>query len=170
MSNTQTWDRRFIELAALVATWSKDTSTRIGAVIVGPGKDVRSLGFNGFPRGVDDSVKERYERPLKYLWTVHSEENALLNALRNNVSVIGCTIYLNGFPCAPCARAIVQSGIIKLVGFKPNFDDPRWGEEYKETLSMFQESGVSVKTLLRKEFPGQELPEQTSHVPESHQK
>jgi len=151
------WDRRFIELAILVATWSKDTSTRIGAVIVGPGKDVRSLGYNGFARGVDDTVKERYNRPLKYLWTIHSENNALLNALRNHVSVADCTIYLNGFPCASCACAIVQAGITKLVGFKPNFNDPRWGEEYRETLQMFSEAGVAVKTLNREDFPGQVL-------------
>jgi dCMP deaminase len=152
MSNSKTWDKRFVELAILVAGWSKDTSTRIGAVIVGADRAVRSLGYNGFPRGVDDSIQARYERPLKYLWTVHAEENAILNAVRNGVSLDGCIIYLNGFPCTPCARAIVQCGIRTLVGFKPNFSDPTYGEEYKQTIEMFQEAGIAFRYLPRESF------------------
>jgi dCMP deaminase len=137
--------------------WSKD-ETKIGAVVIDPvTRAERSLGYNGFPRGTDDTLPERQERPMKYLWACHAEENSLWNALLNGVSVRGCTLYVNSFPCCPCTRGIVQSGIKRLVAFEPNFDDPRWGEEYRQAIKMMAEAGIAVTTLRRIDFPGQEL-------------
>src|SRR5690242_7044614 len=114
------WDQRFMELAKLIATWSKDRSTKVGCVVVGTDNEVRSIGFNGFPRGVDDDVEERHERPAKYAWTEHAERNAIYSAVRVGISLKGCTMYLPWFPCMDCARALIQSGIAELVAFEPN--------------------------------------------------
>ena len=153
MSSNKTWDKRFIELATLVAGWSKDHTTHVGCVIVGRGREVRSLGYNGFPRGVDDEVPSRHERPMKYMWTEHAERNAIYNATMMGVSLEGCTIYIKGFPCCDCARAIIQCGIKVFVGTTPNFDNPTYGEAYRQTIAMFQEAGVAFRTLPREDYP-----------------
>ena len=145
--STLKWDTRFVEMAKLVATWSKDRSTKVGCVIVGPNREVRSVGYNGFPRGVDDNVEARHQRPAKYLWTEHAERNAIYNATLAGISLIGCSAYLQWFPCMDCARALVQSGITTVVGSEPNFDDPKWGEDFKNTVQLFTEAGVVVRYL-----------------------
>jgi dCMP deaminase len=139
------WDRRFMELAKLVATWSKDRSTKVGCVIVGPDREVRSIGFNGFPRRVDDDIEERHERPAKYAWTEHAERNAIYNAVRIGVPLAGCTIYLPWFPCMDCARALVQVGIVEIVALEPNLEDPKWGQDFKLALLLFEEAGLRVR-------------------------
>ena len=93
---TMKWHYRFMELAKLVATWSKDTSTKTGAVIVGPDKEIRATGYNGFVRGVDDDVFERFERPTKYDFFEHAERNAVYNACLCGTCVKGCVC--NAFP------------------------------------------------------------------------
>ncbi|TRO55592.1 CMP deaminase [Candidatus Bathyarchaeota archaeon] len=139
------WDARFIELARHIAEWSKDRSTKVGAVIVDDNRVVISMGYNGFPRGIDDTVEEYHERPAKYKWTEHAERNAIFNAVRQGVSTMGCTIYLPWFPCMDCARAIAQAGITKVVAIEPNFDDERWGSDFRQSLSLFKQCGISVK-------------------------
>ena len=140
-----TWDHRWIQLSDLVATWSKDTSTKVGAVIVNDRNIVVSLGWNGFPRGCNDLVQERYERPLKYKWFEHAERNAVYNAAAEGHSVKGCTIYYNTlFSCSDCARAIIQSGITRMVCREPEWDHPRWGEDFKIVKEMFNEVGMKV--------------------------
>jgi len=139
------WDERFMELACHVSEWSKDRSTKVGAVIVDDNKVVVSMGYNGFPRGIDDAIEEYHERPAKYKWTEHAERNAIFNAVRKGVSTMGCTIYLPWFPCMDCARAIAQAGITKVVAVKPDFDHERWGEDFRESLSLFEQCGISVK-------------------------
>jgi len=71
------WDARFMNLARHISEWSKDRSTKVGVVIVGPENEVRALGYNGFPRGIDDDAPDRHERPEKYLWVEHAERNAI---------------------------------------------------------------------------------------------
>ena len=124
------WDDRFFEVAQLVAQWSKDRSTKVGCVIV---KDRRILttGYNGFPRGANDTVEARRERPLKYYWAEHAERNAVYNASRAGIVLMGATAYVTMYPCADCARAIVQAGIAKLVAPTPNFECERWGESFR---------------------------------------
>ena len=100
------WDERFLRLAREISTWSKDRSTRVGAVIIGEDKTPGPYGFNGFPRFVDDDRESRHERPEKYKWTEHAERNAIYNAARIGVPLKGCTMYVTHMPCADCARAI----------------------------------------------------------------
>ena len=138
------WDRRFLELASMFGTWSKDRSAGTGCVIVGPDLLLRASGYNGFVRGVDDTVPERHERPAKYFWTEHAERNTIYNAAKLGVSLDGCTAYVNWFPCIDCARAIVQSGITRLVGLHPDHSDERWGAEFKFASDMLQESGIEI--------------------------
>ncbi len=134
------WDLKYLELAKFVATWSKDT-TKVGCVIVSPENKVRSIGYNGFPRGVEDNVPERHERPAKYKWTEHAERNAIYNAERN---LKNCTIYLEWFPCADCARAIIQSGISTMIAGTPDVDNETWGEDFKVSLVMLLEAHVDI--------------------------
>lgn len=138
------WDKRFIDLTKHVASWSKDKSIGTCAVIVDDDNRIVSIGYNGFPSGCNDDIQERYERPLKYLYTEHAERNAIYNAARLGISVKGCKMYLMWFPCSDCARAIIQSGIKTLVCYKPNLEDSRWGEHFKVALEMFNECGVEI--------------------------
>ena len=142
---TTDWDSRFLDLAEYVAQWSKDRSRKVGCVIVGPQREVRALGYNAFPRGVDDTASERHERPSKYLWTEHAERNAIYQAARIGTPLEGCTMYLPWFPCMACARAIVQAGIAQLVALKPDTTDPQWGEEFQSALALLNEAGVLVR-------------------------
>ena len=93
------WDQRFLELAKLVSTWSKDPSTKVGAVIAHDRKII-SVGYNGFPEGVLDTAERYYDRETKYKYMVHAERNALLFA---NTSVKGMTLYT--YPFMPCIRS-----------------------------------------------------------------
>lgn len=140
------WIRYFKELASLVSTKSKDQNTKIGAVLVGPDNSIVSTGYNSFPRGINDDVPERQERPEKYFWFEHAERNAIYNAARNGVSTIGTTMYLNcRVSCPDCARGIINSGV-KEVWF--NADHGAKGEHFKEgyarSLTMLAEAGVTT--------------------------
>jgi len=139
------WDERFMNLARHIAEWSKDRSTKVGAVIVGPFNEVRAIGYNGFPRGINDELPERHERPEKYLWVEHAERNAIYNAARVGIPISGCRMYLPWFPCMDCARAIIQSGIETLIALEPDVTDAKWGEDFKRALRLFKEAGISVK-------------------------
>ena len=109
------WVEYFQNLAHQVKLKSKDEKTQIGAVIVGKDKEIVSTGYNSFPRGIDDTIKERQERPEKYFWFEHAERNAIYNAARIGVSTKGCTMYLScGIPCSDCARGIINAGITRI--------------------------------------------------------
>jgi dCMP deaminase len=136
------WDSRWMDMARLVASWSKDRSRKCGAVIVDSRNVLVSLGWNGFPRGVDDTVDARHERPAKYHWTEHAERNAIYNAAANGHPTKGCTIYLPWYPCADCARAIIQSGIVCAVCIEPDWSDPVWAAGFAVTREMFEQCGV----------------------------
>ena len=133
------WDRRFLEMAALVAGWSKDESSKVAAIIVDGKHRVVSMGFNGFPVGVSD---EAVDRPRKLLRVIHAETNSLNFANRD---VEGYTIYVTHPPCANCAGHIIQRGIARVVFplGSPEFME-RWKDNYHEALSMFGEAGVRV--------------------------
>lgn len=147
------WDARWISLCQLIATWSKDRSRQVGAVIVDSRNNVVSLGWNGFPRGVNDNIEERHSRPIKYMVTEHSERNALYNAAAKGVSPVGCKMYLQWYPCADCARAIIQCGISEVICVEPDWNDLTYKEDFKMTRDMFIESGVLVRFLEGFEAP-----------------
>jgi dCMP deaminase len=141
------WDKYFIDMARFVATKSKDRSTKVGCVIVGPDREIVSTGFNGFPRGIDDNVEERHERPAKYLWTEHSERNCIYNAARIGVSTRACSMYMESPPCADCARAIIQAGITTVVVStnNPFANKPDWKESIDFAIKMLEEAGVMIR-------------------------
>lgn len=134
-------------MAKLVASWSKDRSRSCGAVIVDYRNVVVSIGWNGFPRGVNDDVDSRHERPTKYQWTEHAERNAIFNAAANGHSTKGCTMYLSWYPCADCARAIIQSGILRIVSIEPDWNDHIWSADFAVVKEMLAEAGVEVRFL-----------------------
>lgn len=145
------WDDRWMAMAQLVATWSKDRSTKVGAVIVDSRNVVLSLGWNGFPRGVTDNVDTRHERPTKYLYTEHAERNAIYNAAANGTSLAGSSMYIDWFPCTDCARAIIQSGISSVVCKEnPSLDvHKKWNEDFKISKEMLEEAGVEIQYYVR---------------------
>jgi len=138
------WDIRFLELAKLVSSWSKDPSTKVGAVIVDENRRIVSCGYNGFPRGVDDGVERYEDRDTKYRLIVHADENAILNA-KGDVS--GCTMYIWPIPpCSHCAKSIIQSGIAA-VRF-PMMDIPdRWMEDIRFSIAALNEAGVRTEFI-----------------------
>ena len=141
------WTEYFLNIAEQVKLKSKDKSTQIGAVIVGSDNEVLSTGYNSFPRGLDDSLGERQERPEKYYWIEHAERNAIFNAARIGVSLKNSTIYLtSGLPCMDCARGIVNSGI-KVVWCKTECttkNKEKWVESQKRSKQLLNECGVQV--------------------------
>lgn len=139
--NSVKWIRRYLHLAKIVASWSKDPSTQVGAVIVGDKGQIISQGYNGFPRGVLDHKRRYDDRPTKYKYVVHAEMNAILNALYNGSSVVGATLYVHALPvCNECAKAIIQSGIRRVVMDTPI--NERWQESWEITRTMFHEAGI----------------------------
>jgi len=131
------WDERFLKLAREVSTWSKDPSTKVGAVIAEENHRIVSLGFNGFPQGVDDDDRLN-DRVLKYAITVHAEANAILFAKQ---PLKGCTLYCWPLPsCSDCAGLIIQSGIGRVVA--PVTDKEKWKKSGELSLALFKEAGV----------------------------
>lgn len=141
------WDVRFLRLAKEVASWSKDRSTQVGAVIVGQDRTPGPYGYNGFPRYIDDEKEERHARPTKYDWTEHAERNAIYNAARMGVALKGGTIYVTHVPCADCARAIIQVGIVRVVSdistMEGGFAD-RWSDAAATTREMLAEANIPI--------------------------
>jgi dCMP deaminase len=138
------WQGRFIKLAEEVSTWSKDPSSQVGAVIVRPDRTIASVGFNGFPRGVDDSEHRITNREVKLLYTIHAEMNAILSAKE---PLKGYSLFVWPFqPCAHCAASIIQSGIREVYcPFNAHLDSyERWSESFKAALQMFDEADVRV--------------------------
>lgn len=127
--NQQKWDRRFLDIAAQIASWSKDPSTQCGAVIVDNQRRIVSTGYNGFPAGVADRAEWLENRDIKYRVVIHAEKNALLYAQRD---LHDCTLYVYPIPpCAQCAAAIIQAGIRRIVSRAPNYDQlSRWQADF----------------------------------------
>lgn len=140
----QKWTKRFLGLAEHVSTWSKDPSTKTGAIIVSPANMIISLGYNGFPRKVSDDIKLYSDRSTKYERIIHSEVNAVL-AARTDLS--GCTLYCYPLmPCARCATIIIQTGITTVVF--PYTEDSqvldRFRISHEHAIDMFKDAGVEV--------------------------
>jgi dCMP deaminase len=143
------WDRKFMALAQHIATWSKDRGRKVGAVIVGPDNEIRSTGFNGIPRGVDDTPEHRHDRASKekYIWCGCAERNAIYNAARIGVALKGCRIYNTLFPCPSCTIAIIQCGLDTMVIMQPDLSDPQYGEDFKRAQTMLHEAQIQVHFL-----------------------
>lgn len=141
VQSTKKWDYRFLDLAELVGSWSKDPSSKIGAVIVDQDRRIVSTGYNGFPKGISDNEERLTDRETKYKLVVHGEMNALLFAER---SVKGCTLYTTPFlPCSSCASMFIQAGIKRVVSRFT--DNPRWLESIELAKALFSEAGVECR-------------------------
>jgi len=147
MAKIPDWDDIFMTMVYLVAAKSKDNNTHVGAVVVGPDKEVRTTGYNGFPRGLNDNLPKRQTRPEKYYWFEHAERNAIYNATLMGVSLKDCVMYTNGIPCMDCARAVVQSGIKEVVVDKEwdRENSEKWSSHAERSLQMFSETGITVR-------------------------
>lgn len=145
ISKTYKWDKRYINLAAHIAKWSKDPSRKIGAVAVGSKGQVLSQGYNGFPRGISDDDNMYQNKVTKYQRVVHAEMNCIYNATYNGTSLDGATLYIHGLPvCSECAKGIIQVGIKRVVTKEIDDSMPeRWVESTQLTKQMFEESGVT---------------------------
>jgi len=141
------WGEYFINIAEQVKLKSKDNNTKIGVVIVGKDNEIVSTGYNSFPRGIDDSVEERQEKPEKYFWFEHAERNAIYNAARIGVSTLGTTMYMTcGISCADCARAIINAGISKIVlRSGKGAMSTKWVESAQRSNQMFKEAGIQIE-------------------------
>lgn len=137
------WDRRFLQLAKFISSWSRDPSTQTGAVITDVEGRVISVGYNGMPIGVEDTPERYNNRELKYKMIVHCERNALLFA---KSPLQDTTLYTYPFmSCATCAGMVIQAGIKRCVA--PRNDNPRWQADFALTEQMFREAGVELVLL-----------------------
>jgi len=139
------WDQRYLGLAEEVAQWSKDPSSKVGAVAVGTKGQVLAQGYNGFPRGIDDSLTRYYDRDRKYELVVHAEMNVIYNATYNGVSLDGATLYVTGLPvCSECAKGIIQVGIRRVV-MKDVDTSRKWEDSWRKTQEMFNEASIQFE-------------------------
>ena len=140
------WDLRFMDLAKHIAGWSRDPSTKVGAVAIDSRKRLVASGFNGLSRRVEDSPERLHNRTTRYSLTVHAEINMLISAER---SLRGCTVYLWPLPCcSQCASALIQAGIARVVAPAPSPDlADRWGESIELAVMAMREAGVKVDIL-----------------------
>lgn len=137
---SQKWDLRYLELARHVGSWSKDPSTKVGAVVVDSKNRLVSVGYNGLPQGVEDSPGRLDNRELKYKMIVHAERNALLFAGRD---LSGCMLYTHPFmPCAACASMVIQSGVVRVVSYR--VESARWSADFALTMDLFREADVGL--------------------------
>lgn len=141
------WDEYFINIAEQVKLKSKDIRTQIGVVLVGKNNEIVSTGYNSFPRGINDTIDDRQEKPEKYYWFEHAERNAIYNAARIGVSTLGTTMYMTcDISCADCARGIISAGISKVVFRKSTKAWPeKWRQSAERSNQMFKEAGVIVE-------------------------
>lgn len=142
MTGKTDWDRRFLELARHVSTWSKDPSTKVGAIIVRD-RHVKATGYNGFPKGISDD--ERLDdREQKYPRVVHAEVNACIQA---GHEARGATMYMffpgGGPPCIECTKVVITSGITRLVIAKGEKCE-RWHDNQEVGGQILREAGVEI--------------------------
>jgi len=131
-------------MAKLISEWSKDPSTKVGAVIVDSNRRVVSTGYNGFARGVSDMAERMEDRDVKYRMILHAEENAIMFSKRD---LTGCSLYVTSLPpCSHCAALIIQSGIKRVYTKKQEIPE-RWKESFELTSTMFSEAGVELNFI-----------------------
>jgi dCMP deaminase len=141
------WDIRYLDLAKEIASWSKDPSKQIGAVAIGEKGQVLAQGYNGFPRGIDDSEEKYLDKETKYKYVVHAEMNCIYNATYNGVSLQGATLYISGLPtCSECAKGLIQVGVKRVV-YQADDIPNIWAESNERTIDMFSEADISYERI-----------------------
>lgn len=145
MYNDVKWRNRYLLLAKHFSSWSKDPSTQVGAVATSDNGLILSQGWNGFPRGVKDSVDRLNDRETKYSYMVHAEKNLIYNATRNGISLLNANLFVYGLPvCSECAKGVIQVGVksVYVLTDSMNVRD-NWSESWKKTTDMFDEVGIT---------------------------
>ena len=126
-----------------IALMSKDRNTKVGAIALDNKFNIVSTGYNGFPRGVNDDVEERHQRPDKYLWTSHAEENLVAQAAYMGKSLKDTTVLVSSlFACNVCARMLVQAGVKRIIA--PAADEGNWKNSNEVAIEIFKEAGVEI--------------------------
>lgn len=143
------WDAYYMGMLESIASRSKDQNTQVGCFIVGPDNAVRATGFNNFPRGINDEVPERHERPEKYFWMEHAERNAMYSAAKIGTPLEGCHTYQPGLPCMDCARGIIQVGIVEVIYDAVKQDawaktTPKYVPDFERVRTLLGEAGVKL--------------------------
>ncbi len=152
------WDRHFLDMCLFVANKSKDPSTKVGSVIVGPDNEVRGTGYNGFPRKIKDTIERLNDRDTKIKLVVHAEMNAVLAAARVGIPIKGCTMYIwavdavskkpwGGPPCTRCTVELIQAGISEVRVPRPKDIPERWKADLDFSRSILLESGVKYHEI-----------------------
>lgn len=152
MELSKKWRIRFIELAEHFSNWSRDPSTKIGAVAVSENRQILSIGYNGFPRGISDSEERLEDRETKYKHVVHAEKNLIYNACHNGISLKDSTLYVYGLPvCGECAKAVIQVGISRVIcGFDGEYKE-NWKESVEFAEKLFNEVRIKFDYYSKKE-------------------
>jgi len=141
------WNTRFMSMAREVSTWSKDPSSKIGSVAVGDNNRILSMGYNGFPRGIEDTPGRLNDRDIKLSLVVHAEMNCIYNATYSGVSLVGAAMYVYGLPiCSDCCKGVIQVGISRVYISQNSLLDckPFWRDSWKRSTEMFYEANVSI--------------------------
>ena len=142
------WDLHYLNLAKEISTWSKDPSTKIGAVAVGKHGQILATGYNGFPRGIEDSVDRLTNRETKYSYMIHGEMNCIYNATLTGVSLDNATLYVHGLPvCSDCAKGVAQVGIKKVFACHPVTISSKWEQSNLLTKSIFEEIDIDYMII-----------------------
>ncbi len=158
---SEKWDRHFLGLAEYHSRISKDPSSRVGCVIVGPDGELLSAGLNGFPRGIEDTHDRLHDRDMKLKLVVHAEMNALLAGVRAGVKLKGCTLYLvatdvktgaiwGGPPCTRCTVELIQCGISEVVSYPMHLSPERWLKDQELSKVLLIEAGVKYREIFNK--------------------
>ena len=154
---SERWDRHFLGLSLYHSRLSKDPSTRVGSVIVGPDREILSAGFNGFPRGIADTPERLRDRETKLQLVVHAEMNALLAAARTGMRLKGCILYLaatdnsgmvwGGPPCTRCTVEIIQVGISEIVSYPIKTAPSKWHGDLTVARKLIEEAGIRFREI-----------------------
>ena len=145
------WIKRYMGIAQEISTWSKDPSTKVGAVVVCKSSgQILSQGYNGFPRGVVDAPEKLSDREEKLKWVVHAEMNCIYNASLAGVSLKGATLFVHGLPvCPECAKGVVQTGIDCVYMRVDTKNADVWMKKFAEVSSvMFDEVDIRYNYIV----------------------
>jgi dCMP deaminase len=141
--SSKVWQYRYLDLARVISTWSKDPSTRVGAVVVDQDGLQICQGYNGLPRTIPDSENRLMDREYKLPRTIHAETNCIFNAAKKGFSIEGCDIYVYGLPtCHACAAALAQVGVKRVIQSYPLPVNERWVQSTKLAREIMMEAGV----------------------------
>ncbi len=143
-SYSDSWNLKYLTLAKKFASWSKDPSVQVGAVAIGNKGQVLSQGYNGFPKGFDDSEIIYKDSKLKKNYIIHAEMNCIYHATLNGISLEGSTLFIYGLDiCHECAKGIIQVGIKEVVTYSPHKPKEKWIESFKASKELLQKSNIN---------------------------